>query len=282
MRITGCLLLLTILASCNSLHMQPEEKFLSPAGTTGKIMIISHLSDDPEESSVSLLIIPPADSAAGATAFLSLLNSKDRSPLFYHNDSIIPVEQAVFPVVYRRFPEMADGFDFYLYRNKLLFNGYGTKERMIELTFGKQLPFITDSAANRFHGIAPISTGKNGKLFIHVLSHADSLFEKGTNTSYCWIDYTVRNEGFTLYYSQTTSGEKSILYSTGNPNFSGLAVNDPLVIKIVHPTGQTIEFRPLSTEKFQPQKSGFVSTMATVFEGDEQVGTAVIYYLAQP
>lgn len=283
MKNTIWLLLPVLFVSCLGTRMQPEELFLT-SEETANIMIISYLPDHPEETNVTLLITPPADTRHGSTAFMTSINGKERISEVYFNDSIPSVKKKVFPVVLRRHNETTNGFDFYLYRNKLLFTGLAGRTRTFMVEFAKQHPFTTDSTSNGIFGFTPINTGKNetGKLFIHVLSNPDSLFKKGIGTRYCWIDYTIRDEGFTLYYSQTATGQKTRLYSTGNPTFAEQTGKDDLVTQIVQPSGQTIEFRPVLTEHFQPQKSGFVSTSAAVFEGEEQVGTAVIYYLTQP
>lgn len=268
-----------ICLSCSGLHMKSEERFLSATGNDSRIFIITYLGVSTEKTALSMLISPPGNTISQSTAIVNTFSEEDKKNQFFYNDSLFPVSGNTFPSVIKKKPGTASGFDFYLYRNKLLFSGFGNQSLEIAYAFTKQTPFEIDSSQNGIHGITPLKTSENGTLFIHVLDHVDSLFVRKPGICYFWVDFVLHDQPQTLYFSQEQNGTTTLLYST-----TKLTVTESQhsLFQLITESGQAVEFRQVGSNPVTPGKSGYNSLNALIFDGEKPIGNALIYLLAKP
>lgn len=268
-----------ICLSCSGLRMKPEERFLATSGHDSAIFIITYLGDLSEKNARAMLISPSVSASAQASALVDIFSEKNKTSHFFFDDSLAPVSGKMFPSVIKKSPGATSGFDFYLYRNKILFSGYGNQPLEIAYAFEKQSPFQIETSENGIQGIKPLKTRENGNLFIHVLDEVDSLFVRKPGIRYFWADFVINNQPQTLYFSKEQNGTITLLFASEKLT---ILESEQSLFRVQTENGQLVDFRQENPGNILPVKSGYNAINALIFENEKPVGNALIYLLAQP
>lgn len=228
-------LLAFTLFSCGTGKLKPQELFLSPDSGNDKIYIISAFPQRADSSGLFLSALLVKHTDKGKRQLTTFVTTYDRSTkqvtmIPFFTDSLMQLDGTRFPLLLKSgsTDSLQPTFTFSLDRNSLELTADYPNGQEIEhmIAFPKQQPFKSNVRGTKFKltAIEPLPgtltkwnnqpANQSSDLMLHTLDNGQSLFESRSAGNYYWLDCSIDERNYSLFFQYDSLGKITPIYCT--------------------------------------------------------------------